>query len=80
MRQARPVVVASRSKEDLRLVLESPKRLAMNDAVSITLKGRSNVVFKLGAQPPFRLGGFGGLWREELAFAILQILSDFPHH
>ena len=49
--QPRPVVIAGRREEDLRLVLQAPERLAVNDPVAIVLKGRSDVVFRLRVQP-----------------------------
>ena len=51
VRQARSVVVASRRDEHLRLVIEPPERLAVDDPVAIALKRRPQAAFELGASP-----------------------------
>src|SRR5262245_58996441 len=75
VREARPVVIASRREEHLRLVLESPERLAVDDAIAIALKCRTYVVFGLGAQPPARIGALGRLRRQDVALPLLELLT-----
>jgi hypothetical protein len=72
-------VIASRSEKHLRLVLESSKGFAVDDAIAIVLEGRSDIVFGFRMQPPFRCARFCGLWGQDLPFALLQILADCPH-
>ena len=55
VRQARPVVIAGRREEDLRLVLEPAERLAVDDAVAVALERRPDVVLGLRAQAPARV-------------------------
>ena len=43
MGQSRPVMIALRCQEHLRFVLKTPERLAVQDAVSVTLKYRSDI-------------------------------------
>ena len=42
VRQARAVVIAGRREEHLRLVLEAPERLGVDDAIAIALEGRAD--------------------------------------
>jgi hypothetical protein len=42
VRQARSVMVAGRSDEDLRFVLQAPKTLRVDDSIAVPLKGSSN--------------------------------------
>src|SRR5688572_17916414 len=72
VREARAVVVTRRRKEDLRLVLQPPERLAVNDSIPVVLKRRAHVVFRLGMQTASRLGAVRGLWSEGLALALLE--------
>ena len=60
VRQPRAVVIAGRREEDLRLVLQPPERLAVDDAIAVALEGGTDVVFGLGPQPSARVGG---TWR-----------------
>src|SRR6185503_10812149 len=76
VRQARPVVIAGRGEEDLRLVLQSPKRLAVNDPIPIVLKRRAHIVFGLGMQAASRIGAVCGLRSERLALALLESFTD----
>src|SRR5262249_52041368 len=46
--QARAVVIAGRRKEDLRLVLQPAKGLAVNDAIAVVLKRGPDRIFLLG--------------------------------
>jgi hypothetical protein len=50
--QARPIVVAFVICENLRLVLETPKRLGVNDSVPIPLESSSVRAFFFGIHSP----------------------------
>src|SRR5581483_1906346 len=76
VRQARAVVIAGRGEEDLRLVLQPAERLAVDDAVAIALKRRTHLVLALLAQASARVGALGRLRREDLALALLELLTD----
>ena len=70
VRQPRPVVVAGRRKEHLRLVLEAAERLAVDDPIAIALKRGADGILCLGAQPAARVGALGRLRRENVAFPL----------
>ena len=53
----RSVVVAGRVDEDLRLPLQAPERLRVEDAIAVALERRSNRAFVLGAKPAAVLVG-----------------------
>ena len=74
--QPRAIVVAGRREKHLRLVLQPAERLAVDDAIAIALKRRTDVVLGFGAQPASRVGALGGLGREDLALARLELLAD----
>ncbi len=48
VRQAGPIVIAGRREEHLRLVLQTPERLAVDDAVAVALERRTDRVLRLG--------------------------------
>ena len=52
MRHARPEVVAGRVDEDLRLALQPPKRLRVQDPVAVALERRAQAAFVLLARAP----------------------------
>ena len=52
VRHARPVVVARRVDEDLRLALQAAKRLRVEDAVAVALERRPDAARLLVAHPP----------------------------
>src|SRR3954454_12041269 len=56
MREPRPVVVALRRHEDLRLVFEATERLAVHDPVAIALERRAQAAVRLRDLAP---GGVG---------------------
>ena len=63
--QPRAVVVAGRREEDLRLVLQAPERLAVDDAVAVALERRANRVVALpDARRPWLVGALGRLRRQ----------------
>src|SRR5687767_8082859 len=72
VREPRAVMIAGRCEEDLRLVLQPPERLAVNDPIPIVLKRRADVVFGLGMQTASRIRAAGGLRREGVALALLE--------
>ena len=76
VRHPRAVVVAGRVDEDLRLALQPPERLGMDDPVAVALERRANVRFRLGPQPAARLVGADGERREafllDLAHPLLE--------
>ena len=75
VRQPGPVVIAGRREEHLRLVLQPPERLAVDDAIAIALERRPDVVFRLGPQPPARVGALRRLRRQDLALARFELLA-----
>src|SRR5437867_2501739 len=79
LRQPRPIVISGRREKDLGLVLEAPKRLAMDDPVAVALKRRPDVVFRLLPEAAARFGAPGGLSREDLAFARLELFTQRVH-
>ena len=50
VRQPRPIVIAGRREEHLRLVLQPAERLAVDDAIAIALERRADRILCLGAQ------------------------------
>ncbi len=52
VRQTGAVVVTSRGKEHLRLVLEPAERLRVDDPIAVALKHRTNRILRLWAQSP----------------------------
>ena len=64
VRDARAVVVAGRVDEDLRLPLQAPERLRVDDPVAVALERRPHRRFLLGPQPPARLVRAHGERRE----------------
>ena len=75
VRQARPIVIAGRREEDLRLVLQAPERLAVDDPVAVALEGRPDRILRLGPHAPAAVGALGRLRRKDLAFALLELLA-----
>ena len=59
VREPRSVVVAGWSDEHLRLVLEAPKGLGVDDPVAVTLERRPQPTVGLGALPPCGIGSRG---------------------
>src|SRR5262249_54307219 len=74
--QARAIVIAGRREEDLRLVLQTPECLAVDDAIAIALKRRTDVVFGLRPQTTARVGALGRLRRENLALPVFQLSTE----
>ena len=76
VREPRTVMVSGGREEDLRLVLQPPERLAVNDAVPIVLKCRAHVIFRFGSEASARVGALGSLRRKRLLLALLQRFTD----
>ena len=75
MRETRAVVVADRGQEDLRLVLEAPERLAVNDAVAVDRERRSRWGWLFG---PITVSvrGAGRMLGEVGVLEVLGVLAD----
>ena len=67
---ARAVVVAGRVDEDLRLALQAPERLRVDDPVAVALERRPDAALLLGPRPAARLVRADGERRER---ALLQL-------
>jgi hypothetical protein len=81
VRQARAVMITLGIDEDLRLVLEAPEGLRVNDAVAVALKRRSQAaLFLFLARAPARVVGPYGERREPavlvLAHASLELIRN----
>ena len=76
VRQARAVVIALRGKEDLRLALEPPEGLAVQDAVAVALELGAHVVRGYRPLPALRLAAEHGKRAERLPLLCLQPFSD----
>src|SRR5262249_17068743 len=74
--QPRPVVIARRSEEHLRLVLQASECLGVDDAIAVPLKRRSYIIFRLYAQPAARCTASGRLWRQNFHLALLELFSN----
>ena len=70
MRQASDKVVAGRRDEDLRLMLQAPERLAMDDSVTVSLELRSDWGRLLGGFAAPRLRALGRMQREAVLFLV----------
>src|SRR5690606_10055326 len=79
VREARPVVVARRREEDLRLVLQAPERLRVNDPVAVALEDRPDRIFGLRAQPAAARRAAGGLRGQVFGFESFELLTDGRH-
>ena len=77
VRQARPVVIAGRREEHLRLVLQPAKGLAVNDAVAVALEHRANRIRRLVAQAAAAGRALGGRRRQEFELALLEMLRGW---
>ncbi len=64
-------MVPHRGKKDLRLVLQPPKRIAVNNAIPVPLIGRSKIIVRLRPHAAFGIRNSHGIRREK------QILITF---
>src|SRR4029077_18445569 len=80
VRQPGAIVVPGRRKEHLRLVLEPPEGLAVDDAVAVPLKGRTYIVFGFGTQASARVGALRGPRRQDVPLTLFELLSDGHDH
>ena len=69
-------MIASRSEEDLRFVLEATEGLGVDDAIAIALERGTNAVLRLRVEPAPRVGALGRLGRERFPFPRLQFLAN----
>jgi hypothetical protein len=69
-------MVPFRCQKNLRLVFETPKRLAMKYAITIMLKGRTNWARRFRYRPSPALGAATTTWRQHLCFTLLKSLPD----
>jgi hypothetical protein len=69
-------MVTSWRKKHLGLVLETPERFAVNDAIAISLKRRSNGVLGLWTDPAAAVGTLGRLRREDVPFPLFELFSN----
>ena len=76
VRQARPVVIAGRREEHLRLVLQAAERLGVDDAVAIALERRPDRILGLGPEPALGGGAAGRLRRQDGGFALLEVVAN----
>jgi hypothetical protein len=79
VRQPGPIVVTRRGKKDLRLVLETTEGLAVDHPVPVALKRGADGISGLVAQPATRVAALRRLGRQDLALAILELLTDVGH-
>src|SRR4051812_33200736 len=77
--QARAVVIAGWSKEDLRLVLQASKRLAVDDAIAVALERWPDRILRLRTEPSAGVGTLRRLRRENLPLAFLELFADVRH-
>ena len=76
VRQARAVVIALRGEKDLRLALEPPEGLAVEDTVAVALELRAHVVRGNRPLPALRLAAEHSKRAERLPLLCLQPFSD----
>jgi hypothetical protein len=73
--QTRAIVIAGRRKKDLRLVLQTPERLAVDDPIAVTLIGRPDLVLGFRTAAAARIGALGRLRRKCLTLARFELLT-----
>ena len=79
VRQPGAIVIPGWGEKHLSLVLQTPERLGVDDAIAVALKRRPHVVFGLIAQAPARIGALRRLWSQNLTLARLEMFSDARH-
>jgi hypothetical protein len=60
-------------------VFQPPKGFAVNDAIPVVLKRGTHVVLRLVAKAPARFCALGGLRRQNLALARLEVFTNARH-
>jgi hypothetical protein len=80
MGQSCPIVVACGSQENLRLMLQSPKGLGVDDPVPVMLKGWPKRTFLLNPLTPPGPGTQSGKGGEGQVLLLFQFLPDCPFH
>ena len=76
VREPRAVVIARRREEHLRLVLQPPECLGVDDAIAVALKRWTDGILGLGSQAAFRIGALRRHRRENLPLASLEFFAD----
>jgi hypothetical protein len=76
VREARSVVIAGRREEDLRLVLQAPEGLRVDDPIAVALKRRTDGIFGLRTHPALRRRGPRRLRRQRLEFPGFELFTD----
>jgi hypothetical protein len=74
--QARAIVIAGGRKEHLCLVLEPAERLGVDDAIAIALERGADCILFFLAQAAPGICALGGLWRQDLPLARLELLAN----
>ena len=81
MRQPGPIMIPLRRQKHLRLILEPPKRLRMNNPIPVSLINRPDITLLLHTRPSLRLPAVRSIWTQIL---ILPFFCPFPdiqtHH
>jgi hypothetical protein len=76
MRQSGPVMIAHWNEEDLGFMFQSPKRLRMDDSISVMLEGGPEGTFLLKRWAAFRPCTQCRKRREALFLPLFQLLPD----
>jgi hypothetical protein len=76
MGQPRPVVVPEGREKDLRLVLEPPEGLRMDDPVAVALEVGPEDMRHFGPDPPLRMDAEAGLGGQYQQFGLFQLFAD----
>ena len=69
-------MIAGRGKKHLRFVLQPTECLAVNDAITVALKSRPDIVFDFRMQPSTRGSTLGRLLRKKVVLAGFELLSQ----
>ena len=77
--QARAVVVGIGRQKDLRLMLQAPEGVAVNDAVAVALKRCAHFAFRLGLFPALCVGTQHAIGRDGQLFLFQCTQPDFVH-
>lgn len=76
MSEAGAVMIASRSKKNLGLVLEAAECLAVNDPVAVALKHCAQITGRLMAQSSPRPAAEAGMRRENEQLLLFKLMTD----
>ena len=76
MDEARAVMIPLRRQEDLCFILQSPEGFAVDDPVTVSLKGRADVAFFFRHTAALRIRGIARIRAEKLLFQFFCFRSD----